>query len=227
MSDQACRNFRELLGVYVVGAIEPNERSMLDAHLNQCYGCREELASLAVLPALLHRIPLDEAEKLAQPGPPGVDQEDPAPEVLSGLLTEVKARRRTNRLRTLLAAAAVVVAAAGGSVAASSALSQHHHSAPAVLDLVRAHRAGVSGAVKYGKSPWGTEIWVRATGLRQWTYCRFWITTTGGHTELVGGWLAGPGGDKFWYPVRADVPKKSITGFRLAAGKVLLHFPAT
>jgi hypothetical protein len=227
MSDPACRNFRELLGVYVVGAIEPNERSMFDAHLNQCYGCREELASLAVLPALLHRIPVAEAEKLAQPGPPGVDQEDPAPEVLSGLLTEVKARRRTNRLRTLLAAAAVVVAAVSGSVATTSALSQPQPSAPVLLEVVHAHRDGVSGVVKYGKSPWGTEIWLRATGIPEWTHCRFWITTAGRHKELVGGWLVGPRAAKMWYPIGADVPKKSITGFVLEAGKVLLHFPAT
>lgn len=225
MSDPACRNFRDLLGVYVVGAIEPNERTMLDIHLSQCYGCREELASLAVLPALLHRIPVAEAEELAQPGPPGVDQEDPAPEVLSGLLGEVKARRRTNRVRALLAAAAVVVAAVSGSVATTSALTQR--STPVVLEVVHAHRDGVSGAVKYGKSPWGTEIWVRASGIAEWTHCRFWITTTHGHTELTGGWLVGPRANKMWYPISADVPKKSITGFVLEAGKVRLHFPAT
>src|SRR5215475_12988086 len=107
MSDPACRNYRELLGVYVVGAIEPNERSMLDAHLNQCYGCREELAGIAVLPAMLHRIPVAEAEQIAEVGLPGTDKDDPAPRVLSGLLTEIRARRRMKRLRTVLAAAAV------------------------------------------------------------------------------------------------------------------------
>ncbi len=92
MSDPACRRFRELLGVYVVGAIEPNERSLLDTHLNQCYGCREELAGLAVLPALLHRIPLSEAEQLIEPGPDAVDPDNPAPKVLSRLLVEVRGK---------------------------------------------------------------------------------------------------------------------------------------
>src|SRR5215469_740087 len=120
MSDGACRSFRELLGVYVVGAIEPSERSMLDAHLNQCRDCREELASIAVLPALLHRIPLAEAEQIAEAGLPGTDQEDPAPEVLAGLLAEVRTRRRSKLMRTMLAAAAAVVIAVGGSVAVTS-----------------------------------------------------------------------------------------------------------
>ena len=68
MSDGACRNFRELLGVYVVGAIEPSERSMLDAHLNQCPDCREELASIAVLPAYRH-VATDPQTPAPQTGP--------------------------------------------------------------------------------------------------------------------------------------------------------------
>src|SRR5262249_30552106 len=122
MSDPACRRFRELLGVYVVGAIEPNERSLLDEHLNQCYGCREELAGLAVLPALLHRIPTAEAEQLADPNAAAVDLDNPAPRVLSKLLVEVRARQRTRRLRTVLAAAAAFVIAISGSVAVSTAI---------------------------------------------------------------------------------------------------------
>lgn len=226
MSDPACRNFRELLGVYVVGAIEPNERSTLDAHLSQCYGCREELAGLAVLPALLHRIPVAEAEKIAQPGSLGVDQEDPAPEVLSGLLAKVMTRRRTKLLRTVLAAAAAVVIAVSGSVVASSAIGQARSPA-VVLDVVRAHRDGFSGVVKYGKQPWGTEIWVRTRGIPEWTQCMFWVTTRRGRTELIGAWLVGPGAGKLWYESAADVPKRSIKGFTLIAAGKVLHFPAT
>src|SRR5215469_12388756 len=127
MSDPACRNYRELLGVYVVGAIEPHERSLVDAHLNQCYGCREELAGLAVLPALLHRIPPAEAEQLIEPGLDAVDPDNPAPHVLSRLLVEVRARKRTRRFRTVLAAAAAVIVAISGSVAVYSAL---NHQSP-------------------------------------------------------------------------------------------------
>lgn len=226
MSDPACRSFRELLGVYVVGAIEPSERSMLDAHLSQCYGCREELVGIAVLPAMLHRIPEAEAEQIAQADLSGIDKEDPAPRVLAGLLTEVRTRRRTKRLRTVLAAAAVVMVAVSGSVAATSALNQHQ---TAVLDTVTAHHDGMSGVVKYGKSAhWGTEIWTRVSGIREWTQCEFWITTADGETQLVGGWLVGPGGGDLWYPSTADVPAPSITSFTLTSGsKVLLRIPAT
>jgi len=227
MSDPACRNFHELLGVYVVGAIEPNERSVLDAHLNQCYGCREELAGLAVLPALLHRIPVAEAEEIAQAGTTSTDQEDPAPQVLSGLLLDVRARRRTKRLRTVLAAAAAIIVAVGGSVATSAALDESSHISATVLDVVKAQNGPVSGVVKYGKSPWGAAIWTQVRGLAPWTECRFWVTTADGRTQLVGGWLAEPGGGGNWWPSRADVSPSSIVEFTITAGgKVLLRFPA-
>ena len=61
----SCREIRHSLGVYVLGAIEPGERAQVDEHLATCADCREELASLAGLPALLRRVPTAEAERLA------------------------------------------------------------------------------------------------------------------------------------------------------------------
>ena len=230
MSDPACRNYRELLGVYVVGAIEPNERSLLEAHLKQCYGCREELAGLAVLPALLHRIPLSEAEVLAQPSSARADHDDPAPRVLSGLLGDVRARRRSKRLRVILAAAATaVVAASGGAVVSGAIYGQSQQVAFANLETMSGKQGGVVGTVKYGGASWGTEAWARVSGLPEWTQCEFWVNTVGGRSQLVGGWLVGPGGGSLWYPSRADVPAHNIRSFTVtsAAGKVLVTIRAT
>ncbi len=49
------------LGVYVLGAIDPAERALVDAHLATCRDCRDELAGLAGLPALLARVSTEEA----------------------------------------------------------------------------------------------------------------------------------------------------------------------
>lgn len=59
------------LGAYVLGALERAERAGLEAHLETCEVCREELDRLAPLPGLLSRLTLDEAEVLAtaEPGP--------------------------------------------------------------------------------------------------------------------------------------------------------------
>ena len=227
MSDPACRRFRELLGVYVVGAIEPNERSLLDTHLNQCYGCREELAGLAVLPALLHRIPLSEAEQLIEPSPDAVDPDNPAPKVLSRLLVEVRARQRSRRWRTVLAAAAAVIIAVSGSVAVSSVLDNQSHDGMVAVEQVFARNGPISGEVKYGKSRWGTEISVHVNGVPEWTNCEFYVQTADGHTEMVGGWLVGVHGSRLWYPSLARVPNTMVTGFVLKSnGQVLLRFKA-
>jgi putative zinc finger protein len=42
-----CAEARTSLGVYVLGAIDPAERGLVDAHLATCRDCRDELAGLA------------------------------------------------------------------------------------------------------------------------------------------------------------------------------------
>ena len=39
-----CTDARLSLGVYVLGAIDPAERALVDAHLLTCRDCRDELA---------------------------------------------------------------------------------------------------------------------------------------------------------------------------------------
>ena len=60
-----CQHVRQSLGVYVLGAIDPVERARVDTHLVGCLDCREELAGLAGLPALLGRVPAGEAARIA------------------------------------------------------------------------------------------------------------------------------------------------------------------
>ncbi len=45
--------FRTLIGAYVTASLDPEERADLEQHLRGCVGCREELALLAPLPAIL------------------------------------------------------------------------------------------------------------------------------------------------------------------------------
>ena len=60
-----CAHVRIALGVYVLGAIDPAERALVDSHLATCEACQAELADLADLPALLAMIPTEEALTLA------------------------------------------------------------------------------------------------------------------------------------------------------------------
>src|ERR1700722_14352079 len=125
-----CRDIRHALGVYVLGAIDPAERSKVDAHLSTCPECREELAGLAGLPALLRRIPVGEAQQLADGDPDGLPgcglagPEVPSAEMLDSLLGRTTQVRQARRWRGLAAAAALVLVAGVGGAAAWSAV--HH-----------------------------------------------------------------------------------------------------
>jgi hypothetical protein len=61
-----CQEARVALGVYVLGAIDPAERALVDAHLATCEACRAELAEFAGLPSLLALVPAGEAIALAE-----------------------------------------------------------------------------------------------------------------------------------------------------------------
>ncbi|HUZ52919.1 MAG TPA: zf-HC2 domain-containing protein [Streptosporangiaceae bacterium] len=226
MSDPSCRTFRELLGVYVVGAIEPGERAAVDTHLNQCYECREELAALAPLPALLHRVPLAEAERIAAAGPVEPDPAESSAEMLDALLKQVGARRRTRRFRAMFTAAAAVLIAVGGAAAVSQSLTPHPSHAR--FDVATASIGRLGATVHYGQSKWdATTMSVQVTGFRQWTSCKFWVITKDGQRKLSGGWIVGPGADKLWYPVYSGVPESNVRGFEITWGsKGALQIPA-
>ena len=51
--DRTHTRLRELLGPYVLGGLDADDRARLEAHLPTCAACRDELATYAGLPALL------------------------------------------------------------------------------------------------------------------------------------------------------------------------------
>ena len=118
-----CTEARLSLGVYVLGAIDPAERSLVDAHLQTCRECRDELAGLAGLPALLARVNPDEISRICpddtilssagRASVPVPAEEPPPGELIGTVLDLAAARRRRTRWR-FAAAAAAVVAVAGG-----------------------------------------------------------------------------------------------------------------
>lgn len=111
-----CAGVRSQLGVYLTGAIAPDDRAVVVQHLAACADCRAELAGLAALPALLRRPPVQAA---AQEGA-GADDEGTGDEGADGEATgefgdaepRAPTRRVTRRRRWLLASGALVLAAA-------------------------------------------------------------------------------------------------------------------
>jgi hypothetical protein len=234
ISGPACREIRQLLGVYVVGAIDPTERAQVDEHLAECQSCRDELAGLAGLPAMLSRVPAADVERLSVLSLP--EAMEPPDELLNSLIRTVSAKRKSRMWRSVAAAAAVAVIAAGGGATAVSQLTGSATSgAVAQQEWARATNPAdhVSAVVAYAPVRWGTAMRVQVSGIKPGTVCEFWVVGKDKNSEYAGAWTVagnfGPGyREKAWYPGSSVVSADSVRGFQITSGgKLLLNIPAT
>ena len=222
MTGPACREIRQLLGVYVVGAIDPAERAIVDSHLRQCPACREELSGLAGLPALLGRVPREDVQRMAEGSFGMPDMDEPPAELLNGLLQRVSVTRRTRRWRSMLTLAAAVAIAAGGTAAAVNAAN------PGTFhDTDHGSNAQLTATVDYSSTPWGTALKVGVTGVPAGTVCVLHADQSG-HWVAVGSWLVqGTDYTRHWYGLQANgVSAKDVHGFKITSGgATLLQIP--
>jgi hypothetical protein len=226
MSGPACREVRQLLGVYIVGAIDPAERSVVDEHLESCRDCREELSGLAGLPALLGRVPLADAERLAADGKGLPEMDEPPAELLNGLLRRVAARRRARRWRSVLTLAAAVTIAAGGAAGVVNALEPGTPQPTA--ETVTATGHGVMVQIRYSAtSLGGTAMRVGVMGVPPGTHCTFWVIGPHGERKQAAMWTIGPGYGEHSYWISSQVPTSDVDGFQITAhGKPLVSATA-
>jgi anti-sigma-K factor RskA len=225
----ACREIRHLLGVYVVGAIDPAERSLVDEHLGQCQACRDELAGLAGLPAMLTRVPAADIARLGSPVISLPERAEPSPDLLNSLLRRVAVRRRTRMWRGVTAAAAAAVIAVGGTTTVFELTSGRQTPVAEVASGANAS-AGITAVVDYSPTSWGTAMRVHVTGIRPGTTCRFLVRTGNGRWSQAGSWTVGAAGysPDHWYSASAGVAPSSVRAFEITAGsKVLVTIRAT
>ncbi len=231
-----CPEARLSLGVYVLGAIDPGDRALVDRHLATCRDCRDELAGLAGLPALLARVYPEEAIALASTDelPPGFqpradEGREPPRELLGTVLDLTAARRRRRRWRDVglgLAAALIIAAGVfgglrlGASPAPSSVPSAQSDVGPASgpWRTVTASTGGMSAAVSYRPMGWGTELAVKVNGIPLGTRCQLYVYGPGGSRTLVGSWQTDGREGTVWYPASASVASKDMRGFRITVG---------
>ncbi len=232
-----CRDIRPSLGVYVLGAIDPAERSRVDMHLSTCPDCREELAGLASLPALLRRVPVAEAQEVAGEGEEDLPGSQPSELMLSSLLNRTQEVRRARRWRGLAAAAAVVLVAGLGGAVGWSALHQSGSGSGAVtpggapaagLTSVSASnpRTRVAATIRLTRKDWGTALDTQVHGVAEGARCQLVVTDTAGHATVVGSWTTGYDESWTWYPGATAVTLDSVRSFAITShGKVLVTVP--
>jgi hypothetical protein len=226
MTGPACRNIRQALGVYVVGAIDPAERIMVDLHVASCAECREELAGLAALPTLLALVPAPDAERLLAESTERRELEEPPAELLASLLREVSARRAAGRWWGIVAAAAAVVLAAAVGVTGAHILAGDSPAATAPVaagppETVRAYnpKTDVTAVVKYKSTSWGTTMDVWVTGIPAGTVCELWVVNTDGTRSPAGSWTVAFGIASADYPGSAELAAKDVKEFQIMSGK--------
>ena len=225
-----CTDARVSLGVYVLGAIDPAERTLVDNHLVTCRDCRDELAGLAGLPALLARVNPDEISRICADDTVRTATEDRPPgELIGTVLDLAEARRRRTRWR-FLAAAAAVVAIAGGLFGGLSSIGTRTVVVPfsqSSGNWETVHTAasvtGATAAVSYSQKSWGAAFEVLVDHIPVGTTCQLWVVHPDGTRTQVAAWTTAHDEGTVWYPGSMPSTAEPISSFQITANqKVLL-----
>jgi hypothetical protein len=225
-----CTDARPSLGVYVLGAIDPAERALVDAHLLTCRDCRDELAGLAGLPALLARVNPDEISRItSEDTVRAVTDDRPPGELIGTVLDMAAARRRRTRWR-FAAAAAAVVAIAGGLFGGLSSITTTRSVAIPVSpgdthwETVEATSAvtGASASVAYSHELWGDAFEVLVDHIPVGTTCQLWVVHPSGTRTQVAAWTTAGDEGSVWYAGSMPITAEPISSFQITADKKVL-----
>lgn len=212
---------------YVLGSLSAAQRREFETHMAHCPACRDAVAGLSGVPALLSQLDRDEAA--------AIDESGPAPEMsdqlLPSLLAAVRWRRRRTRVVTWVASAAAAVVLAIGVFVGLEGWS----SAPAQQVMASAEpmaQVGTSlltSSVEVTGQHWGTSIALRCVCLAPLnahhdTLAMVVVGRDGSQTRLAT-WVAVPGHTAS--PAGAiSTPVDQIAAVQVVAadsGKVLLE----
>ena len=226
-----CGEIRQALGVYLLGAISPADRSTAERHLARCADCRAELAGLAALPGRLGSVPASDMARLAGDEHGGAGRgEHPRDVPLQTLLDRSARIRRRLRWRRLAVAAAAVVIVGGGAVAGSRALySPSGPAGPWAATVTGSDpQTGMSATVEYRSLPWGLALQVQVSGISPGTKCELQVVDASGHDVPAGGWMVAAGHAGAWYPASAPLAAAGVRGFLITTtqGKDLVSVSA-
>ena len=237
-----CIDVRTSLGVYMLGSLDPAERSQVENHLADCPACRDELAGLAGLPAMLGRVEEGQLDQMA--GPP--------PELLDGLLARAAERRRgwLGRLGRAggrgagwapLAAAACLLLVAGAllggflfpfgsqDTASPPSASPSPPAATAGIERIAAENpgTGIKGYVLLKKKPWGTEVELHLAGVPKGSHCRLQVIARDGRRDALGSWYVPYDEGYGEYRGSTMFPRGQLFSFEIVGldGRPLLAIP--
>jgi anti-sigma factor RsiW len=172
----------ELLGLYQLGALGPEEVKVVDDHAATCTRCRQELGELGVVVGGLGQVP---PEAFVDGPPEGTEL------LLARTLRQ--ARSETARPTTWLAAAVLVLvlgALGGGLLLGRSTTSSSPLSSPAGSTQLTAVEAGVHMVVVVIPAHGWVRLQGAFTGVPANARCYLIVVDRSGHRFVAGSWLA-------------------------------------
>lgn len=210
--DGNCTQTRLELGVYLLGAVEPAHRVLIDHHLATCPPCRAVLADLADLPAPLRRVPADEAFELSLQDPIF-----PMPEPPPGALLKqiARIRRRKSILTAVTAMIAGIAATLGLQALRTAASSPATAMPPHTITVEAAGPATGAWAAIRSHNPAVGQRTRRSASHRHpiGTRCQLIVTTTRGQKLAVGGWTIAASHQAAWCPASVPLQAANLLGF--------------
>ncbi|MEU5976853.1 zf-HC2 domain-containing protein [Streptomyces sp. NPDC047315] len=191
----------ELLGAYVLGALDEEEQRRIEGHVAECEGCRVELEALRDLEATLGEVP---PEAFLDGPPQGGDL------MLRRTLRQVHAERSRSdgRRRVMLAVAASAVAAAvlgAGFLVGRTTADEGETEAvpkpptisapPVVPETKFGSGTDTATGARMAVRMTPTSDWVRVnaavSGIPAGELCRLVVVSKDGKREVAGSWVVG------------------------------------
>ena len=150
---------RTSVGAYVLGALDRSDHDAMANHISHCSVCRDEVATLTMLPGILAQVDPDRAAALD-------GHESASEQLLPRLLAAVRREHRVTARKTRRWQYATVM-----SVAAAALLAAFLVHVPTAGDPRQRALTSVNASVTargegtLTTKPWGTEVQVRLSGL--------------------------------------------------------------
>jgi anti-sigma factor RsiW len=183
---------------YVLGSLSASDRREFESHMATCPACREAVADLSGVPALLSQLDHEQVAAMDEPGRT-VATPELSPELLPSLLATVRWRRRRTRVATWVASSAAAAVLGVGVLVGV----QGHFSTPAAQVAASSQQMAQVGTTLLASSVqligehWGTSINMKCVCLdppdaHHDTLAMVVVGRDGSQTRLAT-WVAVPG----------------------------------
>lgn len=184
---------------YVLGSLSAADRREFEGHMATCPDCREAVAELSGVPALLSQLDREEVTAIVESGHAPAATPEMSPELLPSLLAKVRWRRRRARVATWVASSAAAAVLGVGVLVGV----EGHFSTPAQQVTASAQQMSQVGTnlltstVQVSSQHWGTFINLKCVCLappdaHHDTLAMVVVGRDGSQTRLAT-WVAEPG----------------------------------